>query len=100
MFLNAIIFSKLQKLFQEVDTDTDPYFLVFAPITISFSNSHFKFLDPNASSADEQRQNSEYKMAFAVCANAIMRDPKIFPLNTDEMLQDAYAKILNTAILI
>ena len=100
MFLNAIIFSKLQKLYEEIDTDKDPYFLVFAPITLNFSNIEFNFLNPNPSSADDIRQNAANEMAFSVCANAVARDPKILQLNADEMLQDAYSKILNNAILV
>ena len=101
MYLNAIIFAKLQKLYENIDTDkTDPYFLAFAPTTVSFTNFDFNFLNPNASSGDEVRQNDENKMAFAQIANAVIRDSKIFQLNTDEMLQDAYSKVLNNAILV
>ncbi len=100
MYLNAIIFMKLQQLFQQIDTVDDPYFLSFAPITTSFSNFDFNFLNPNPVSADEVRQNEENKMAFAFYANTIVRDSKIFKLNNDETLQSAYATVLNNALLV
>lgn len=99
MYLNAIIFSKLQKMYQQIADQEDEYYLTFAPITLCLSNFEFNFLNPNAS-ADEIRQNAEYKMAFAKISNTIVRDEKIFPFNNDEMLEDAYEKILNEAILI
>lgn len=100
MYLNAIVFSKLQKLYQQVAGRDDRYFLTFAPIAMSFSNVEFNFLNPNASTGDEVRQNAENKMAFAKVANAIVRDPKLFKLNVDEALHVAYGKILGGALLI
>lgn len=100
MYLNGIVFSKLQKLYQQAAGSDDRYFLTFAPIATSFSNVDFNFLNPNASTGDEVRQNAENKMAFAQVANAIVRDPKLFKLNVDETLHVAYGKILDGALLI
>ena len=47
MFLNAIIFSKLQKLYEQIESADTSYFLTFAPITTSFSNANFNFLNSN-----------------------------------------------------
>jgi hypothetical protein len=99
MYLNAIIFSKLQQL-NDITINNDPSsFLTFAPVTMCFSNLEFSFLNPNTTAA-EARQNAEYEMAFAQIANSVVRDLKFFQIIIDEPLLNAYERIINKAVLI
>src|SRR6478609_5550590 len=99
MFLNAIIFEKLRKVFTQLNADAEQCFLTFAPIPTNFSNEHFNFLNTNLP-LNQQNSGYENRMAFAYFANAIARDSQIFKLTTEDFLQDSYKKIIDQALLI
>lgn len=99
MFLNAIIFEKLKSVFNQLNTESVRYFLTFSPITTSFNNQDFNFLD-NTDTNHQISDKYENQMAFAHLANAIVKNQKIYELNAESFLQENYKKIFDQAKLI
>lgn len=98
MFLNAVIFKKLERVFKQLNNNTQ-YFLAFAPVTTSFTNNDFNFLQTGLP-ADQQNDSYENQMAFAYFTNAILRNSKIYDLNNEDFLQNSYKTIIEKALLI
>lgn len=98
MFSNAIIFRKLQSLFNQLNSEGQHYFS-FAPVPVSFTNDNFNFLRSDLPVA-ELKGSIENQMMFAYFANAIIRDDKIWGISTEDFLQDSYKKIFDNALLI
>lgn len=99
MFLNAIIFEKLKSVFNQLNAESGRYFLTFSPITTSFNNQDFNFLD-NTDTNHQISDKYENQMAFAHLANAIVKNQKIYELNAESFLQENYKKIFDQAKLI
>lgn len=99
MFLNAIIFEKLKSVFNQLNAESGRYFLTFSPITTSFNNQDFNFLD-NTATNHQISDKYENQMAFAHLANAIVKNQKIYELNAESFLQENYKKIFDQAKLI
>ncbi|NGM73940.1 carboxypeptidase-like regulatory domain-containing protein [Sphingobacterium sp. SGL-16] len=99
MFLNAIIFEKLKSVFNQLNKESGRYFLTFSPITTSFNNQDFNFLD-NTDTNHQISDKYENQMAFAHLANAIVKNQKIYELNAESFLQENYKKIFDQAKLI
>ncbi len=98
MFSNAIIFRKLQSLFNQLNNENQHYFS-FAPVPVSFTNDNFNFLQSDLPAA-ELKGSIENQMMFAYFANAIIRDDKIWGIATEDFLQNSYKKIFDDALLI
>lgn len=99
MFLNAIIFEKLKSVFNQLNTVSGRYFLTFSPITTSFNNQDFNFLD-TTTPVQYLSDAYENQMAFAHLANAVIRRQDIYELNPDSSLPENYKKIFDHAKLI
>lgn len=99
MFLNAIIFEKLKSVFNQLNTVSGRYFLTFSPITTSFNNQDFNFLD-TTTPVQYLSDAYENQMAFAHLANAVIRRQDIYELNPDSFLPENYKKIFDHAKLI
>ncbi|MBV8251384.1 MAG: carboxypeptidase regulatory-like domain-containing protein [Chitinophaga sp.] len=99
MFLNAIIFRKLQNVFSQLGNQQASCFQTFTPVATVFTNEDFNFLDTTLP-ANQLSESFENQMAFTFLANGIVRNDKIYSLLPDEFLQNAYKRIFENAILI
>lgn len=100
MSVNAIIFEKLRKIYTSLNGNSAQYYLTYAPESIiSFTNEDFNFLDTNVT-IENIKDKYENQMAFAMIADAIIRNPKIYEINTDLRLSDSYEKIFDDALIV